>query len=63
MLAWTRFIRKLDPDVITGYNIFGFDFKYMYHRAEELGIVDKFALLSREKELVCELEEKQLLRN
>ena len=27
LLAWTRFIQKLDPDIITGYNIFGFDFR------------------------------------
>ena len=39
LLAWTRFIGELDPDFITGYNIFGFDFAFMWDRAEELGIV------------------------
>ena len=26
----------MDPDFITGYNIFGFDFKYIYDRAKVL---------------------------
>ena len=36
LLAWTKFIQNLDPDIITGYNIFGFDFSFMWERAEEL---------------------------
>nr|QFG74145.1 MAG: DNA polymerase family B [Megaviridae environmental sample] len=34
LLAFTRLVQKMDPDVITGYNIFGFDYKYMYDRLE-----------------------------
>ena len=49
LLAWTRFMQELDPDIITGYNIFGFDFSFMWDRAEQLGIVDEFSLLGREK--------------
>ncbi len=49
LLAWTRFIGELDPDFITGYNIFGFDFSFMWERAEELGITDEFSLLGRER--------------
>lgn len=49
LLAWTRFIADLDPDFITGYNINGFDFSFMWDRAEALGIVDEFSLLGREK--------------
>ena len=60
LLAWTRFIIDLDPDIITGYNIFGFDFRYMYNRAQELGIIDKFSLLSRAKDLQCDLVENKL---
>ena len=26
LLAWTRLIQKEDPDIIIGYNIFGFDY-------------------------------------
>ena len=43
LLGWRNIIKEKDPDFITGYNIFGFDFKYMYHRAEELGIIDDFS--------------------
>ena len=49
LLAWTRYIRELDPDFVTGYNIFGFDFPFIWERAEELGIVDEFSLLGRER--------------
>ena len=31
--------RSIDPDFVTGYNIMGFDFMYMYERALELGIL------------------------
>ena len=36
LLRWKDIIKKKDPDFITGYNIFGFDFKYIYDRAEIL---------------------------
>ena len=51
LLAWTCFIQKLDPNIITGYNIFGFDFSFMWRRAleraEELNCVDEFSKLGR----------------
>ena len=30
LLAWTKLIQDYDPDIITGYNINGFDFKYLF---------------------------------
>lgn len=30
--AFVIYLRKLDPDVITGWNIFGFDLEYIYNR-------------------------------
>jgi len=60
LIAWAKFIKKLDPDIITGYNIFGFDFSYMYHRAEELNCVDEFSMLGRIKGLPSVLENKKL---
>ena len=33
---WCKLIHKIDPDIITGYNILGFDFEYIYKRALEL---------------------------
>jgi DNA polymerase elongation subunit (family B) len=36
LLGWRNIIKEKDPDFITGYNIFGFDFKYIYDRATVL---------------------------
>lgn len=47
LLAWQRLIQKQDPDIIIGYNIFGFDFKHMYGRAVELGVERQFGQLGR----------------
>ena len=56
LLAWTKFIQALDPDIITGYNIFGFDFSFMWDRAEELNsyypdenVLERFRKLGRIK--------------
>ncbi|KAK4887632.1 hypothetical protein RN001_003903 [Aquatica leii] len=34
--AWAQFVRDLDPDVFTGYNINNFDIPYLIDRAEHL---------------------------
>ena len=55
LLAWTNLIQKENPDIIIGYNIFGFDYKFMFNRAQELGIdcVRNFLKLSRNKDEIC----------
>lgn len=60
LLAWTELLRRTNPDVITGYNIFGFDFEYMMKRAEKLGISKKFSRLSRITDEECKWQEKKL---
>ena len=47
LLGFTKLMRKTDPDIITGYNIFGFDFNYLMERSKKLGIEHKFSRLSR----------------
>jgi len=47
LLEWTQLIQEEDPDIIIGYNIFGFDYQFMFHRSKELDIVDEFCALSR----------------
>ena len=37
LLKWLDLINNKDPDFITGYNILGFDFKFIYERLYELG--------------------------
>ena len=53
LLAWSKLIKDEDPDIIIGYNIFGFDYVFMYERAEELDCLDKFLELSRNKHEKC----------
>jgi DNA polymerase delta subunit 1 len=50
----------LDPDIITGYNIWGFDLKYLYDRSVLLGISEEFCQLGRIKTKTSQLVEKQL---
>ena len=47
LLAWTNMIQREDPDVIIGYNIFGFDYKFMIERARELKCEHEFLKLGR----------------
>ena len=42
LMAWTKLINDVDPDVITGYNIWGFDFAYLHDRAVKLGCWKNF---------------------
>ena len=32
LIGWAKFIERLDPDIMTGYNIWGFDWEYIYER-------------------------------
>ena len=47
LLAWKNIIQKENPDIIIGYNIFGFDYTFLFDRSKELGIVDQFMKLGR----------------
>ena len=53
LLAWQKLIKEEDPDIIIGYNIFGFDYQFMYERAKQLNCVDQFVELSRNKGERC----------
>ena len=44
---WCQLIEKLDPDIMVGYNIFGFDNKYLWDRAVVNGCDDAFKTLGR----------------
>lgn len=60
MLAFTNEIHIHDPDIITGYNIFGFDIDYMKNRAKKLGVYTQFSRLSRIKGFVCNYIDQKL---
>ena len=43
LVGWSELVLKEDPDVLIGYNIFGFDIRYMVKRAEMCGVWVSFA--------------------
>ena len=53
LLEWTKVIQREDPDIIIGYNIFGFDYNFMFHRALENDCGEEFLKLSRNKDQMC----------
>lgn len=61
LLEWSTLLRESSPDVIIGYNIFGFDFQFIWKRVEELQIVDAFSLCTKIKDDKTRLMEKKLV--
>jgi DNA polymerase elongation subunit (family B) len=53
LLAWQQLIQRENPDIVIGYNIFGFDYMFMFKRAEENNCVEEFLKLSRNKDEIC----------
>ena len=53
LIAWTDLINRENPDIIIGYNIFGFDYEFMFKRAEETGCINRFLRLSRNSNEIC----------
>jgi DNA polymerase elongation subunit (family B) len=53
LLAWQQLVQRENPDIIIGYNIFGFDYNFMFKRAEENNCVEDFLKLSRNKDEIC----------
>ena len=62
LLEWTKLIQQEDPDILTGYNIWGFDEYYMYNRSihENIKCEYLFSKLSKLKNLRCQYIEKSL---
>ena len=58
---WKKLMNKLNPDIIIGYNIWGFDFEYIWDRTKELGINKEFKIgLGRIRNKTCNLIEQKL---
>jgi DNA polymerase elongation subunit (family B) len=49
LIAWTALIQRENPDIIIGYNIFGFDYEFLFRRALENGCEEAFLQLSRNR--------------
>lgn len=63
LLAWARLIERENPDIITGYNIHGFDEKYLHDRSVFYGCSESFEFLSRIIDEKTEFVEKELSSN
>jgi DNA polymerase delta subunit 1 len=55
--AFGRYLSETDPDIITGWNIFGFDLEFLFVRASRLGVE---TLWGRRTDLPSELSIKHL---
>jgi DNA polymerase elongation subunit (family B) len=53
LTRWTQVIQEENPDIIIGYNIFGFDYEFMFRRAEENACTMDFLMLSRRRGELC----------
>ena len=53
LCAWTNLVQKENPDIIIGYNIFSFDYEFMFRRSQELNCVEEFLKLSRNVDETC----------
>jgi len=60
ILAWIDEVKNYDADIITGYNIFYFDEKYIHDRAKMLGIEVDCAYMSKLKNHKCYFKEMKL---
>jgi DNA polymerase elongation subunit (family B) len=60
LCKWAQFVNLIDPDTMIGHNIFGFDERYLYLRAKELGCLSEFTTFGRLTAQPIELEERRL---
>ncbi|XP_011187824.1 DNA polymerase delta catalytic subunit [Zeugodacus cucurbitae] len=57
--AWSSFVREVDPDILTGYNINNFDIPYLLNRAAHLK-VKNFEYLGRIRNIRSVIKEQVL---
>ena len=53
LTTFTKIVQSENSDVITGYNITGFDFDFMFKRSKEIGCTNEFLKLSKNKDEIC----------
>ena len=58
--AFQKYVQKKDIDILTGWNIFGFDLQYIFKRAHLMGCNPDFFKLGKLKSQTCELSLKKL---
>jgi DNA polymerase delta subunit 1 len=58
LLKWTELIVAEKPNIIIGYNIFGFDYEFMFRRSQETYCEREFLMLSMNADELCANEDK-----
>ena len=53
LIMWRDLMERENPDIIIGYNIFGFDSEFLFRRSEELGCSHEFSKLGRIRHHSC----------
>ena len=53
LIRWMEVVNHENPDIIIGYNIFGFDYEFMFRRALENRCEKLFLILSRRMGELC----------
>jgi DNA polymerase delta subunit 1 len=60
LMAFKQYMNEKDIDIMTGWNIFGFDLEYIYKRAAMVGCGIDFYQLSKLRDTECHLVMKKL---
>ncbi len=60
IFKWVKMMRREQPNIVTGYNIFGFDIKFLWECAEEFGCLKYLRKLGALKNQECAMETKEL---
>lgn len=55
--GWAKLIKNENPDIIIGYNTFGFDWRFLIDRAKELKCLEDFLKISKLKNTKCRIKD------
>lgn len=60
IVGFFEWLTAINPDILIGYNVFGFDERYVWDRAEDLGCTGALQMLSRVEDQEVKCDEKRL---
>ena len=60
IVGFFEWLAATNPDILIGYNVFGFDERYVWDRAEDLGCTGALQMLSRVEDQEVKCDEKRL---
>ena len=60
IVGFFEWLAVINPDILIGYNVFGFDERYVWDRADDLGCTGALQMLTRVEDQEVKCEEKRL---